>query len=370
MHAPTPPSRAWTWADQISTYRFWGLVGAWMCVAFGTSAMRTELLGNVRVSLGYADLAVSMAVAQPLGMVAGVVLGLLLVRGHAVRWLLLSVVLLGLLLPGWMAYAQEAPTRWSMALALGGAQLLTYSWLLVVPAVLAGGRSGTVALACALAVAWLLKGAVDMTAPAAVMYLASQASMLQFLASSVSAAVLAVALLLPLLGVSGKTLFSAEPPVRHRPLVPRTRHPLVVAAAVAGIWVAALIYGGCAWLQMSWDAEPVAPGWYWLAHACLAVGLVALVCWNYRIHGEVALLAPSPELLTPRAAAWASVLMPLAGLLLPLQLAQVVNQAQPGRLSTGWLVFWCLLLPPVALALVQRAVNQMAAEQGRTPVHA
>lgn len=370
MHVPTPPSRPWTWADQVSTYRFWGLVGAWMCVTFGMSAMRTELLGNVRLSMSYADLAVSMAVAQPLGMVAGVVLGLLLVRGHAVRWLLLSVVLLGLLLPGWMAYVQEAPTRGSMVWALGSAQLLAYSWLLAIPAVLAGGRSGTVTLACTLAVAWLLKGAVDLAAPAAVMYLASQAPMLPFLAGSVMAAALAVALLLPLLGASGQTLFSAEPPVRHRPLVPRARHPLVVAAAVAGIWVAALIYGGCAWLQMIEGVEPVAPGWYWLAHACLAVGLVALVCWNYRIHGELALLAPSPELLTPRAAAWASVLMPLAGLLLPLQLAQVVNQAQPGRLSIGWLVCWSLLLPPVALALVQRAVNQMAAAQGRTPVPA
>ena len=69
---------AWTFADQVSSYRFWGLAGAWACSAFSMQALRTSVLDSARQMLAYGEIAQVMALGLPLGMLAGLVLGLLL----------------------------------------------------------------------------------------------------------------------------------------------------------------------------------------------------------------------------------------------------------------------------------------------------
>lgn len=354
--------RSWTFADQVSSYRFWGLVGAWVCVAFSMLTLRTSVLEGARQLMAYTEIAQLMGIGLPLGMVCGIVLGLLVVRGQAVRWLVALGVVGGILLPlilGWWA----EPSLPVLALYLFLGQMLGFVFMLVVPAVLAGGRSGSVVFASVFAVALMLKAVVDALSPVLSIYLTQRWPDWSQQGLSVGAMTLAVALLLPLLGSTGSALFAVAPPRRHRPLEPRERSPLVVALWSGLLWLAALIQLWRLWLALTEGAGQV-PAWNWLSCSLALAGLVGLVYWNYRIHGEVAALAPSPQLLTPRAAAWASVLMPLSVLLLPLQLAAVLNQTQKTRISTGWLVFWCLLLPPVALALVRRAVNQVAQGMG------
>lgn len=352
--------RSWTFADQISSYRFWGLAGAWVCVAFSLMALRTSVLESARALLGYAEIARVMGVGLPLGMVCGIVVGLLVVRGQTVRWLvalgLVGGVLVPLALSGWAELSMPV-----LALSLFLGQMLGYVFLLVVPAVVAGGRGGSTAFASVFAVALVVKAGVDALGTALSMYLAQRWPALSYEVLSVGAMALAVALLLPLLWPAGRALFTGAPAERHQPLAPRQRSPLGVALWTGLLWVAALIQLWGLWLMVfQGESAGLAPAWNWLSQGCALAGLVGLVRWNYRIHGEVAALAPSPQLLTPRAAAWASALMPLSALLLPLQLATVLNQTQRARISTGWQVCWCLLLPPVALALVQRAVNQAA----------
>ena len=360
MQDVTQP-RAWTWADQVSSYRLWGLLGAWLGVCFSQVLMRSYTMQLGREVLGYQQLALVMSSSMILGILGGLVLGWLLVRGKTVISLLALVLLLGVVLPLCMMGEQEV-TPLSQLLRLGGNQMLAYVFLLAVPAIVAGGRGGSLAFASVFAVALMARSAVDLVVQPALQLLHERGFELQYQLWSVVAMAVAAAFLLPLLQSSARSLFNGVPRDRHAPLEPRRRNPVGFALWVGLLHVAA----GLLLLQFVQNIGRggPAPQWQWLALACAVTGLVGLVIWNYRLHGEVAHLAPSPELLTPRAAAWICVFMPLAGLLLPVQLGHVLNNAQRARISMGWLVFWSLLLPPVAMARLQQAVNQCGDARG------
>lgn len=365
--SPSVEPAAWTWADQVSSYRFWGLVGAWACSAFSMQALRTSVLDSARQMLAYAEIAQVMALGLPLGMLAGLVLGLLLVRGSTARGLVVLALCAGVLLPLALQLGLDLSVPQLAALLLLG-QVQLYALMVVVPAALAGGRGRSVVFASALVVALALKALVDVAAPMLTLTVAERWPWWTAHSQSVVAMGLAVLLLLPLWWGAGQALFVGMPPQRHAAqavqAVLRARNPLGMALWVGLLWVAALIPLAGLWLAQGLD-DGLPQWWTRVAQGCAVAGLAGLVVWNYRIHRDVlALAAPAQraELLTPRAAAWACVLVPLSGLLLPLQLAQVLNQSGRGRLSTAWLVLWCLLLPPVAVALVQRAVNRAIAE--------
>jgi hypothetical protein len=348
MHDPTVsrlPGTAWTLADQLSSYRLWGLVAAWVCAVLSMQLLRSNVLKDAMDVMSRFEMAQVVGLFPPLGMVLGLVLGLLLVRGAVVRWLLplllLSAVLWPLAVGLWME-----PSLLALGVTLFAGQLLTFTLMVVVLAVVAGGRGGTVTFASVLVVILALKSVLEMLAPGLGLYLEGRWPHW----ASPGLGLLAVLWLLPLLRPAAGTWFNAAPPARHMPLQPQHRHPWAMALWVGLLWLGALVQ-----LMVLWYRWPALFGH--LSLLCALVGWVGLLRWNYRLHGEMAFVAPSPELLTPRAAAWASFLLPLSSLLLPLQLATVLNQSQRGRISMGWLVCWCLLLPPVALALVQRALN-------------
>lgn len=368
--SPSVEPVAWTWADQVSSYRFWGLVGAWACSAFSMQALRTSVLDSARQMLAYGEIAQVMALGLPLGMLAGLVLGLLLVRGSTTRGMVLLALCAGVLLPLVLQWGLDLSVPQLAALLLLG-QVQLYALMVVVPAALAGGRGHSVVFAGALVVALALKALVDVAAPMLTLTVAERWPWWTAHSQSVAAMGLAVLLLLPLWRGAGQTLFTGMPPQRHavqavQAELLRARNPLGMALWVGLLWVAALIPLLGLWLALAQGLDDGLPLWWTrVALGCAVAGLAGLVVWNYRIHRDVlALAAPAQraELLTPRAAAWACVLVPLSGLLLPLQLSQVLNLSGRGRLSTGWLVLWCLLLPPVAVAQVQRAVNRAMAE--------
>ncbi|WP_370681468.1 hypothetical protein [Comamonas sp. GB3 AK4-5] len=346
---------AWTFADQLSSYRFWGLLAAWVCAALSMQLLRSNALKDAMDVMGRFEMVQVMGVVPPLGMLLGLVLGLLLVRGALVPGLLVLLSLAAVLWPLAAGLWME-PSLLALGVTLLVGQLLPFTLMVVVLAVLAGGRGGTLAFASVLVVVLALKSMLEMLAPGLGLYLLDGRWPNW---ASPGLGLLAVLCLLPLLRPAARALFNAAPPVRHQALKPCPRSPWGMALWVGLVWLAVLMQLLLLWLDM-------AGRWTYLSQACALAGLVGLVRWNYRLHGEVAFVAPSPELLTPRAAAWASLLVPLSSLLLPLQLAAVLNQAQRSRISMGWLLFWCLLLPPVALALVQRALNEAAATPMRT----
>lgn len=354
----SPCPRPWTWADQISSYRFWALIGAWLCVAFNAHWLRSGLLQNLRAQYGYGDLAQALGVAMPLGIATGVVWGLLVVRRHTAQWLWAAVLLAGVLLP-WLTGGINASSLPIVVLHLLAGESLSYGFMLAVTATLAGGRGGRVAFAAVLAVALLLKAVVDISAPVAFLQLNQYWPALGLQTWGLMAAGLACVLLVPLWHPRARPLFAGTPPERHRPLQPRVRHPLAAALWGALLWLGALAALGLLWHATVYRYEAaLSPWWLRLALGVALLGLIGVVRWNYRIHGEISALAASPELLTPRAAAIATLLLPLGALLLPLQLAQVLNHSGRTRISVGWLVCWSLLLPAAAMAQVQHAANR------------
>lgn len=345
------PSGRWTFADQISTYRFWGLVCAWLLVGFATSIRKTSLLRDARAELSYADIGLALGQGASAGMALGLILAVLVVRWRTLPCLLGLTLVLGVLAPLGLQWG-DTFTVWTMTAVVALSYLLTSMWWIVLPAVIAEGLGGRVAFASAFAVASAGKFAIDSLGIPLSIYVTERwgsSGMLQ----AMLALLLASLVLLPV----RHALFSQAPVLRHRPLTPRQRNPRHVAMGTALPLIA-----GVSMLYVAYRAlmrfEVVSALWSVGLGSLALVGLIYMAHWCYRIHGELAFMAPSPQLLTPRAAAIACVLMPLSSLLLPLHLGSVLVRARPGSLSMGWLSLWSVLLPPLAMAMVQKAVNR------------
>ncbi|CDZ64304.1 hypothetical protein [Neorhizobium galegae] len=94
---------------------------------------------------------------------------------------------------------------------------------------------------------------------------------------------------------------------------------------------------------------------------CIAA-FIYLAYWVYRIHGEMAGPEPSQRLLTPLAAMFIAILVPLGLPILVMTLGDLLNDRARSRgegrlVSIAWLAVWSLILPPVAIALIQSAAN-------------
>jgi len=362
--------RAWTFADQISSYRFWALIGAYLCVVFNSHLIRSGVLQVAREQMGFSDLSLVMGIGMPIGVVTGIIWGLLAVRSRTVRWLIGAALLMAVSLL-WADAAGSKPTVFILLTQLLVGESLGYGFMLAMTALLVGGRGGSVALAGVLAVVLLLKTMVDMSGAVAWIYLSEQWPQVGAHLWGASIACVAVLLLAPLLMHTESSLFSGMPAARHRPLQPSYRHPL--AAGVWGLllWLGAVTAFGLLLYSQLWFfgvEERVHTGWLRVALVIAMAGLAGMGYWNYRIHGEIAALTPSPELLTPRAAAISCLLLPLGALLLPLQLATVLNQTQRVHISVAWLVCWSLLMPAIAMAQIQRAVNHLAHAENASTV--
>jgi hypothetical protein len=97
----------------------------------------------------------------------------------------------------------------------------------------------------------------------------------------------------------------------------------------------------------------------------VSIGLAALIYfayWIYRIHGELAGAEPSQRLLTPLAAMFIAVLVPLGLPIIIMTLGDLLNGRADNKgegrvVSIAWLAVWSLILPPVAIAMIQNAAN-------------
>jgi hypothetical protein len=129
-----------------------------------------------------------------------------------------------------------------------------------------------------------------------------------------------------------------------------------------------------AWLTVRWQSKwlLIIGGAFQLAGAYLlavspsgssaGMGLGGLLYWLYKVHGEIASVAPSRAILSPRGA----VGIGLLPLMVPVIMTTVIDELNARRTGIGmrrlqpaWLVFLCsLLVFPVGAGLVQGAMNR------------
>jgi hypothetical protein len=313
-------SGAWTWADQISTYTFWGLLLFFVLSSVGIGAVRSflPLFLQDRYSLVEPTLFYSL---MGLSQFAGFYAAWAASRGRTKVMLVLAGLLLvaGALLTAF-PMPRVSVTVWHLGAVLLGFAMGTV--LLAVPAILAGGLGGMRAFVVAFGIVF----AVEMLGQMVSFSLYALAS--DWLGSP---AMLWLAAGAPFLGLLfflpvRSSLFTGPPPPRGYPLTPHYREPV-------GVFLLGLIVP-----------------FYW-------------AYWLYRAHGEVTSLAPSRAILSPRGAA-AAAFIPL---LLPVMTTTLVDAlngraAEEGRppASSAWVVF-ILSLPvvyPMGLALTQSAINR------------
>jgi hypothetical protein len=312
---------AWTWADQVSTYRFWGLLIFFYGSAVSLSIL-TSFLGlllNQALDLPVAQTGVTLAVLAAGGLF-GFYLAWATVRSRAKALLIAAglIQLAGTLLLTIPALAAAPALRFVGAFLVGlGAGTIA----LAVPSVLAAGRGGAEAFVLAFGTIFLMSRIGALVAPTSV---GQMVDISGFSALAVMLAVWLVIGLIFLLPVKA-VLFEGAPGPRGHALAPAHRSP----------WAVALL---C-----------LVP-FYWLY-------------WLYRAHGEVATLAPSRAILSPRAAVLAGLFVAPLFPVIPASLADALNKgaAEQGRpaLRRPWVVVvWSLLCYPVAFGLLQASMNR------------
>jgi hypothetical protein len=311
-------TRTWTWADLVSTYRFWVLLIFYVvstCV-FVSFSWTYPLLKR---HISSAEMIVIFEVRSYSGFVA-LYLAWLAVRWKPKRVLLIAGVLqlVGLLFVVLPITATSPAIRIVGAVSWG----LGYSALmLAIPAFLAGSLGGTGGFVVAFGVLLTLSRLIQILVPFS--RLEAQ------LDPSTVSMVLGVPLLLALLLVLpvNPALFHDPPPPRGRSFAPRRRNPV-------------------------------------------GVGFLCLIpfyslYWLYRSHGEVASFAPSRALLSPGGAIGVSFIPLMTPIMLTTLIDELNGRAadfEIRRLRSAWVVFlWSMVLFPVGAGLVQSAMNQVTA---------
>ncbi|MCG8390665.1 MAG: hypothetical protein MJA30_34280 [Cytophagales bacterium] len=318
----TKENTAWTWAEQVSTYRFWGLFLFFLC--FFTIQV---LIGHSVMFLGgYADMdtqqvSVLMALLSFFGF-AGIWLAWFAVRlkNHYLLFLYGGITCLGLLL----GLLVPSATLLIFAGALIGLGIGAI-WLSI-PSIIAGGRGGGEMFVVSYGLVIFFERMIPYsTLPLFAGFLDNGEN---FFILSLVLAFVGMAFLLPV----KPSLFYVPPPEKKvgNHFVPTYRPP----------WKVALL--------------------------CLIpiYNIYYTVYLSYRFHGEVNAIYPSRTTLSPKAAAWCTLLLGI--ILLPMitgslnsSLVSKITSLGKSSYHKTWVVIACsFFIVPVSFALLQTNLNK------------
>lgn len=354
----TKSTPAWTFADQASSYRFWALIIAAVSVMIGSMAMRAYLTWLFRSSDAFLGRQTALGVYLWMaGNLVGLLVGLLLTQSKSARGYFLVPLMAGALA---LVIATLGPTNDvslpCIAFFCGQAAMMTLA--VAVPSALAGGTCNRASFGCAFALLSLLQMASNSYSGYGMTALVQTYGGRSAAIAACIAMLLAALLLVPLVGQR----LDVAPKQRHRPLPPKRRSGRKVGLLALLPWVALAVVAGVAFTS-SIRVSGIST-LFLLAATMTAVGVVYSAYWFYRIHGEVACLVPSQHLFTPWAALWMYLLVPLAGPLLLLTLGRTLRETaaeagMPVQSSSAWFNFWSVIMPPIAMGLVQGQLNEV-----------
>lgn len=370
-HATLSRPHRWTLADFLSTHRYWALFAASLLVVLAGNAMSTVM---PLMLMGAAGTLESVGILH-LGTSAGWVVGAFVAFVVAPRRGRPALIGPSLIAIATTVAFLSMPGVWSSSvflIAFGlGCGTVQGVFPLALAVFLADGRASRIDFAGAL---FILSAPVvaGILAPMGVSLLYGSAGGWVVGAGLLGCLALAVAMLLPV----RRLRFDDAPHPRHRPLPPRRRSAVAVAAILLAPPVLSALFALAFYLAPPPDVEAAVLTPVVLALAflmlCIAVAVFCyLVFWLYRIHGELAGAAPSQRLLTPLAAVPVALFVPFGLPVLLVTLGDLLNDRArnegTGRaISVAWLAVWSVLLPPIAIAMVQSAANSSYDAPGDT----
>ncbi|WP_131038211.1 hypothetical protein [Pseudomonas jilinensis] len=331
MNSLKDGSTSWSWADQLSSYRFWGLLGYFVLICGVGNFLYSSLIFRF---MSLAELPTSsMVVASNIKTFAGI-FGFLLAwsavrsKSHHVFFLYGVLALVGI---AFISFSSNVPLLFFGVFLFG---LITGAVAIAVPAFLVGpeGRAETFVVAFGVMTA-IQYASGPLIVPATFTFTLDQLNSWVFFLAMVMPIIIAMLLIIPL----SNMLFNAEPPQRGVTLSVKEREPVEVFLL------------------------------------CLLVPFYFLY-WVYRVHGEVRSLGDSSNLLSAKASAWLCVFIPF---LYPIMMATVndhINAATDGTISkkarpTWLIVTLCVLFGPASAALIQADINKAVAA-GSEPLQA
>jgi hypothetical protein len=310
---------SWTWADQISSYRFWGL-----CLFFVFLSFPNSIFALV-ISFYYKELGIpinSIAIlhlVKILASLGGFWLAWFMVRmkNHKLLYLFSSLTIIGLLLVYFIPSMITISTySFLLGLSLGAI-------VLSIPSLIIGGRGGSEMFIVSFGIMTFF----EVLSPN-LSYLLSPIieGNKCYILISLGSVILGSVLLLPI----NKNLFNTNPPKREFAFTPKFRDPTQVA----------------------------------LLGLIPFFNIFYIIYLAYRYHGEVNSINPSQKILSPRAAAWCIFLIPI---FYPVIMSSLNSSLIPKLLTNNpikfyktWVVIlWAFLLLPISFALIQSNVNKL-----------
>lgn len=353
---PQPPMR-WLLADILMSYRFWALLISTILVHAGFQSFSATLPTLVMMQQGDVSLVGIHYAASYLGILPGAAFAFATAGRLAGRGALFLVSLALIAAICRVAIPSTVPAVYTL-IPLAIAQGAVQTGLLIQFAVLIHDGKSPVrdfAAAFSLIVASMI---VARLAPT-VVSLSLQWVAIPDFPAWILASSLFLAFLILLVG--GRLSFASVPYRQPKPVQPRRRPAFLVFFSLllpATIFLAS----SARLIVLPFRENPVEV----LIAAMIisfAVGLFSLAHWLYRVHGELAGMEASRRLIHPLAAAFIGIVVPLGLPILLMMLADLLSdrakdRGDRRRVSAGWVIFWAMLLPPLAAARIQAAINR------------
>lgn len=324
----TEHASVWTWADQVSSWRFWGLLISYLLsVSLANAALNTVWSFLHEVAGISSTQAATLVSFRYIATGFGFCLAWVAIKWRPVVFL---VVLAGLKACGLILLFHGTVPLGARIAGLILVGLTTGAVSLVVPAIIVGGRCGAEAFVVSFGVVTTFGMIVGSVAT----YAVGECVTAWGMSSLMYIAVVPVALSAIILFTVSAGLFTEQPPDRGYTLTPLAREPFSVA----------LLF---------------------------FVPFYALY-WLYRAHGEVAAVAPSRGLLSARGALLGTIFIPFLSLVAMASLIDALNRkaqeiGRPRFHSPVTIFVWAFFFTPVAGAMIQSGINSLLTQQSEQP---
>ncbi|MBA8879228.1 hypothetical protein [Phyllobacterium myrsinacearum] len=353
--ASTKPN--YTLADFLSTYRYWALFFSSLFAAAGVQGLMSVFPLIAQNAASTPQTVAVFYLGSTVGWVVGAFVAFIIAARNGWAALISSTLVCGVVTVGFLA----VPWAWGslVFLFLFGVAVGTVRAVfpLAIAILLVSGRPGKIDFACALT---LMSTTILISALApmgAAMLFVFDQSGLSVIWSFPVCLLLAILVLLPARHFD----FDEAPRQRHKPLPQHERSPVVVAIIFLMLPILLFLIGlGTHFFQVN-----VFDNVFFLVPlVCAAAGaIIYFAYWVHHIHGELAGAAASQRLLTPLGATLIAIFVPLGLPVLVMTLGDLLNDRVRDRgkgalISITWLAVWSVLLPPLAMAMIQNGANK------------